>query len=104
MKRVCCTEYSIEISRLQALLEEDGINCLVKNQNLAGAMGEIPPLECWPELWITNDYDLPRAQDIIESALTPVIKSTVPWNCSCGEKIEGQFTACWSCNQDRPGL
>ena len=24
------------------------------------------------------------------------------WTCECGEKLEGQFTACWKCGSARP--
>lgn len=101
MIKVYSAENSMDVGLIRGILEEDGINCLVKNQNLSGAMGEIPPLECWPELWITNDYDLIRAQNIVKSALLPTINNTVPWHCACGEKIEGQFTACWKCGEER---
>ena len=101
MKIVYSAENSMEVGLIKGMLEQDGIACLVKNQNLSGAMGEIPPLECWPELWITNDNDLIRATYIVESALTPISNSTVPWVCVCGEKIEGQFTGCWKCGEER---
>ena len=94
----------MDVGLIKGMLEQDGIACLVKNQNLAGAMGEIPPQECWPELWITDDSDLPLAMKIVDVALSPVTDSSVPWHCSCGEEIDGQFTACWSCNQERPDL
>ncbi len=101
MIKVYSAENSMDVGLVRGILEEDGINCLVKNQNLSGAMGEIPPLECWPELWIANDNDLIRAQNIVKSTLLPAINSTVPWYCACGEKIEGQFTACWNCGEER---
>ena len=101
MKKVYSAENSMEVGLIKGMLEQDGIACLVKNQNLSGAMGEIPPLECWPELWIADDNDLMRAKDIVYSALRPGNNNTAPWNCSCGENIEGQFTACWKCGEER---
>ncbi|MFT5352126.1 MAG: hypothetical protein ACI909_000503 [Planctomycetota bacterium] len=97
MKKVHSAENSIELGFVMGMLEQDGIHCIVRNQNLAGALGEIPPQECWPEVWITNDIELERAKKIVKFALSPPANSTVPWYCACGEKIEGQFTACWKC-------
>ena len=101
MKKVYSAENSMTVGLIRGMLEQEGIQCLVKNQNLAGAMGEIPPLECWPEIWITRDHDIGRALTIVETALAPSSDNIVPWECLCGETIEGQFTACWKCNRDR---
>lgn len=92
----------MELGLVQGILEEDGIACLVKNQNLAGAMGEIPLHECWPELWIINDADLPRAEGLVAAMLVPTGVASPSWQCHCGEIIEGQFTACWNCGRERP--
>jgi Putative prokaryotic signal transducing protein len=104
MIKVYSSENSMEVGLIKGMLEQEGIACLVKNQNLAGAMGEIPPLECWPELWITDDNDLPQAKKIVEAALSPMTESAAPWHCQCGEIVEAQFTDCWNCNQQRPDL
>lgn len=104
MIKVYSSENSMEVGLIKGMLEQDGIACLVKNQNLAGAMGEIPPQECWPELWITDDSDLALAVKIVDAALSPVTGTSTPWHCQCGELIEAQFTACWNCNQERPDL
>ena len=104
MIKVYSSENSMEVGLVRGLLEQDGIPCLVKNQNLAGALGEIPPQECWPEIWITDDRDLALARKVVKAALSPVTDVSVPWHCQCGEEIEGQFTACWNCNEERPGL
>ncbi len=101
MKKVYSSENSLEVGLIKGMLEQDGIGCLVKNQILAGAMGELPPLECWPELWITDDRDLPLANKIVEAALTTPAEQATPWHCQCGEEIEGQFSACWSCGEEK---
>ena len=97
MKKIHSAENSIELGFVMGMLEQEGIKCIMKNQNLSGALGEIPPQECWPELWITNDDDYEQANKIVQLALTSSDQNTAPWYCSCGEKIEGQFTACWKC-------
>lgn len=87
---------------VKSLLEEDGIHCLIKNEALSGAIGEIPPIECWPEVWITDDDDYDRAKAIIENLLEDAQTIKLPWLCECGEEIEGQFYACWHCGREKP--
>ena len=87
--------------RVQSLLEPEGIDSLIRNQNLSGAMGELPVNECWPEVWIMDDDDYSRAMNIISSCLAETDTNSEPWSCVCGENIEGQFTACWKCGAER---
>lgn len=103
MKKVYSADNTIDVGFLTAILEDNAISCLVKNQNLAGAMGEIPPLECWPEIWVTRDEDYQRAMDIVRETVKTPSYLMQDWSCSCGELIEGQFSACWSCGSERQG-
>ena len=89
------------MEHIRDILEEEGINCMIKNLNLAGAMGEIPPIECWPEVWILQDEDYDRANSIVENLIKDSDKYQSSWICQCGEKIEGQFTDCWNCGTAR---
>lgn len=80
------------------VLEVQAIHCIVKNENLSGAAGEIPPTECWPELWLINDKDYSKARQLLDGDE----KIQPPWICSrCGELLEGQFDRCWSCGEYR---
>ncbi len=102
MKKVYTSDDRMMAGHVKSLLEEDGIPCLVKNEALAGAIGEIPPIECWPEVWITDDDDYDRAREIIQELLIETATPKAPWRCQCGEEIEGQFHACWQCGRERP--
>ena len=87
---------------LRAILEDHGIVCIIKNEHLSGAAGELPPIECWPELWVTDDSDYTNACKLIKDALNANDRDSQTWSCpSCGEVIEGQFTDCWNCGQSR---
>jgi hypothetical protein len=101
MKKIYSAEDSLQIGMIKSVLEQEGINCLMKNQMLSGALGEIPPLECWPELWVTDDRDSARANDIVEALLSQTETDTTPWQCTCGEQIDGQFSACWKCGEEK---
>ena len=90
-------ESRVEIAHLRNLLESEGIACMVRNERLAGALGEIPFVECWPELWVRQPGEALRARGLIDAALRPV-EAEEPWQCpGCGEQIEPQFAQCWRC-------
>jgi hypothetical protein len=101
MKRVYSSELLAEVGHFRNLLEQAGIACFIRNEQLSGAMGEIPFLECLPELWVLRDDELPRAKRLIDQQREPV--SAPDWRCpSCGERNEGQFAACWRCGAEDP--
>ena len=102
MTRVFTHESLVLISHVRNLLDQAGIRTLVKNERLAGALGEIPFLETWPELWVVADADADRARTVIADALTETPVGP-EWTCSrCGEVNEGQFAICWQCQTVAP--
>ena len=89
------------VAHIRNLLEVEFIDCLVKNEYLSGAAGELPPTEAWPELWVTEPRDHERARVIVANALREPSTSE-QWTCpQCGEVSEGQFTECWKCGYSR---
>lgn len=93
------------VMNLKNILQINGIESIITNQYLSAGLGQIPPIECWPILWVT-EQDFERASAIIETAERDLSESQEIWICpKCGEEIEGQFTECWNCgaakNQDR---
>lgn len=97
MKRLYTTNDPLLAGHLQAVLEQHHIPCLVKNAFLQGAAGELPPHECWPELWVEDDADFPRARRLLDDLLSHDPASAL-WICpACGERIEAQFAQCWNC-------
>jgi hypothetical protein len=87
------------VSIFQNILQEHGFRCWLKNEFLSAGAGEIPPIECWPQICVDDD-DYFEAKRIVDEAL--VLKVTEPWKCvSCGEESEGQFTECWKCGSRR---
>jgi len=102
MKRLVKDAPVPEIGLIRGLLERAGIPCVTRNEQLAGALGEIPFLECDPELWVLHDEDLPRARQILEAHQAPPLKAS-RWHCrECGELIDGQFEVCWRCGTPDP--
>jgi len=92
----------IFIGYLKTLLEAQGIACIVRNELLLGGSGELPPSECWPELWVLNDADAGAAQALVSKALADPPAAGPSWACPhCGETCEHQFNACWRCGSLR---
>ena len=103
MKKIYSSQNQMIVGFLKGILDDHGIACLIKNEHLSGAAGELPPIECWPELWVTQDRDSEVAQNLIDAALRAEATTRVPWTCpNCGELVDGQFTACWNCCHNRP--
>lgn len=100
MKKVFTAENIVMTGFIKSLLESANIQCVIKNLGLSGAIGEIPPIECWPEIWIMNDDDFKEAMEIIKSVNNNRVNDNL-WTCSCGELIEGQFDSCWSCGREK---
>jgi len=98
MKKLTTSESLVTISHWKNLLESEGIRCELRNQHLGSIMGEMPFMEVWPQLWIVNDLDFDRAQQLL-SADAAAESPTESWQCrNCGEENEGQFAACWNCS------
>lgn len=97
MRKVHTAESAIEIAHLRNLLECEGIACMVRNDRLSGVIGEIPFVECWPELWVCESGQELRARGLIEVALKSQPTGDT-WTCArCDERIEAQFSECWNC-------
>jgi hypothetical protein len=105
MERIYTADDPMFIGYLKSLLEAEGIACNVRNELLGGGSGELPPNECWPELWILQDTDVVMAKAIVATALENPSSDGEPWTCShCGEPCEAQFSACWRCGSLHQGV
>jgi hypothetical protein len=102
MKKVYSAKDPLMVAHLKNVLAMFGIHCVTRNLDLSSAAGELPPIECWPEIWITNDEKLARAKSIIKKTLAPLESVKKSWRCAgCGEELGGQFTECWNCGRSR---
>ncbi len=87
---------------LKEILAVEGIACLIRNEQLSAAIGELPFTECFPELWVIDDEVFPRAKLLLAAWLKIPERPLQGWVCpNCGEELEGNFGACWSCGQER---
>jgi hypothetical protein len=103
MKRVAIADSLAEIGHYRDVLEQEGIACIVRNQHLSGALGEVPFLETWPELCVMRDEDEARAKRLIAELKAPA-EAAAPWRCRhCRADNDGEFAACWSCGRPDAG-
>jgi hypothetical protein len=101
MKLLTRCDHPLQAAHLANALRAAGIRCEVRNTTLAGAIGDIPWLECAPQIWIENPLDESRAQTLLaELHRAPTGPA---WTCGhCGEVLEAQFGQCWKCGAARP--
>ena len=103
MKQVYSHESIVTVTHLRNLLEAQGISALVRNDRLFGVLGEVPFMECWPQVWVLDDLQVEQARALIGEALAEPAGNQPDWHCrSCGERIEGHFGLCWNCGADHP--
>ncbi len=102
MKTVYSAANIALVSIIKNILEGNGIKCWIKNEFLSAGIGEIPPIECWPQLCV-DDESFFEAKRLVEEALSSDNAALKPWKCSsCGEDNEGQFSECWNCGNPCP--
>jgi hypothetical protein len=95
MKRVFRAASLIQVAHARNVLLSAGIQSELRNQYLAGALGDLPMLETWPQLYV-EDADEPAALRALARAAA--VPSGASWTCElCGEVLEPQFTSCWRC-------
>lgn len=102
MKLLMRCEHALAAAHVAGALRAAGIDCEVRNTTLSGAIGEIPFIECAPQIWIRDSLDEARARELVADLRRPVPGD--PWNCAqCGEVLEPQFGQCWKCGAARSG-
>lgn len=77
------------------LLLEAGIDASLERQHLSSIMGEMPPDQCRPEIWLRHPEQEARARQLIADLQRLPQRR---WFCrQCGELVEGGFEQCWNC-------
>lgn len=101
MRKVYSHESLVMINHLRNVLEAQGVAALVRNDRLMGVLGEVPFVECWPQLWVVRDHQTTRAEQLILEALEEPDPALVDWTCvACGEQVDAAFGLCWNCGAE----
>ncbi len=88
----------MQVAHARNVLIAAGIRSELRNQYLAGALGDLPMMETWPQLFV-EDADEIHAQRALNRA--SAVATGSPWTCTgCGENLEPQFTQCWHCGKE----
>ncbi len=102
MKKLYVSQSLIDVESRKELMDQAGIQCIVKNQRSAMLGGEVPFVEVFPELWVLRDEDLEQAETLLKNWEEAQPLETTSWTCgSCDEVHQKEFTSCWKCNQER---
>lgn len=82
------------------LLCEAGYPATVERLHLSSLAGQLPPDQCWPEIWLRHpEHEQAARQLLAQLADLPQRR----WLCPrCGERIEGGFEQCWNCGAWMP--
>jgi hypothetical protein len=100
MKLVYTHPNHIVVAQARSTIELAGIECIVRNEYAAGAIGELAPIDAWPELWVLSDCDFEKAAQTIEQ--THDQTSEAEWRCGkCGAESPASFELCWQCAVER---
>jgi hypothetical protein len=90
----------INVAQARSSIEQAGIDCVMRNEYAAGALGELAPIDAWPELWVKSDRHFDRATQVIEQLR--VQEHAADWQCAqCGVACPDTFDWCWKCATDR---
>jgi hypothetical protein len=95
MKRVFRAASLIQVAHARNVLTTAGIRSELRNEYSAGALGDLPMFETWPQVFVADD-DASAALRALSRAARSADGAS--WRCpQCGEISEPQFTNCWQC-------
>jgi hypothetical protein len=104
VKQIHAARHALEAHLIRGYLDSHGIAAEVRGEYLTSGWGELPVDVC--SVWIVDDAQYEAANALI-TALLDTKRSHASkaerWSCrTCGEELEGQFTACWACGTAKP--
>ena len=100
MKLVYTHPNHIVVAQARSSIELAGIKCTLRNEYASGAIGELAPIDVWPELWVANDRDFERATLLLERSHAAIQEAD--WMCEqCGSASPATFELCWHCAGER---
>ena len=82
------------------MLAQAGFEVSVQRAYTSSIVGEIPPDQALPEIWILDDDQLDAARALLAQLQHPAWRH---WVCrGCYEHIDGPFDHCWQCGAAMP--
>ena len=99
MKRLYAAADLVGAQLLKDLLQESGIRAEIFNQNAQAGSGEIPFTHAYPELWLLDENDEPRARKVVMEFDTQTLPVGVVYCAQCREDNPSNFASCWQCGR-----
>lgn len=96
MRKVYSAPTLADAHLIAALLQQEGIETRVFNENAQGGLGEIPFMHAWPEVWVLEERDAEKAHEVIR-ALEKTDTRPQQACTACGEANPSNFQLCWNC-------
>ena len=97
MRRIYTALDLQEAYLLKGLLEHAGISVKIINEHAQGAVGEIPFVEVFPELWVDEDSNEVAALQCIDEYHTRKKIKGELCCLQCSEMNPASFELCWQC-------
>jgi hypothetical protein len=99
--RVLTQAPNVALATLWAdMLKHAGIEASVQRYFASSIVGQIPPDQALPEVWVQDDAQLDDAKALLREFQRPPWRA---WICrGCGERIDGPFEQCWNCGTAMP--
>ena len=102
MKRAYIAQDSPEAHFVKSILEDHGIQAVVRGENLQVLRGQSSLMSTYPEVFVGDDANMERVKELLKKYEATRAGNTddkrPPWTCpKCGEKLDGSFTECWAC-------
>lgn len=89
----------VAVTQAESAVARCGIDTRIRNEYAAGAVGELAPIDAWPELWV-DEADWQRASAAMESLRQESDKPD--WTCpGCDNVNPPAFEFCWHCARER---
>ncbi|MCE0496002.1 putative signal transducing protein [Vibrio salinus] len=95
MKLIYTHENKVIVENTRNYLQKQGVDCELRNEFAGGAIGDLSPIQTWPELWVSDEY-YDQAAELIAQLSDE--SGDDNWICpECGEENAPSFDFCWNC-------
>lgn len=82
------------------MLQGAGVAASVQRAHVCALVGQMPPDQCLPEVWVDDPAQLDQARALLDEwQHLPEER----WACrGCHEIVDGPFEQCWNCGAAKP--
>jgi hypothetical protein len=93
----------VQAHLLRHLLATHGIKAHVFNENMQGAVGEVPVDTALPQVWIDDERDETRARSLLRQHEVDRNREGSHFCRQCKEENPATFELCWNCGSSLGG-